>query len=135
MVLGWSTLNEHTMSDETTIIAAQLSNSPLCQSNYAIMWCKRLCTHWVYIDRVDRSSHVHRRACMSLRSSTEMQFHHRRGMELANHSPVIRSGEDSDQLSIRKELVASLHNLVSSADEIEIIHRQNLRDDICAKGV
>ena len=58
--------------------------------------------------------------------------HH--GTGIVEFSTVVRCAEQSNQLTLRKEFVTILNNLVSSADEIHIVLLQESRNNVRPKS-
>jgi len=57
--------------------------------------------------------------------------HHRSG--IVEFTTIVRGREDRHQTPLRKELVSVLHNLMRSANEVEIVFFEELCDDITAE--
>lgn len=57
----------------------------------------------------------------NLEAAHECIVNRHHGSSVVELSAVVRSTEESDQLSLGEELVAVLHNLVSSADQIDVM--------------
>jgi len=54
--------------------------------------------------------------------------HH--GSGVVEFAAVVRGGEQRDELALRKELIAILDHLMSSADEVKVVLVQELRDNL-----